>query len=105
VSAFVIIVDFKLKADTRAAFRKLIDRNATDSCKHEPGCQRFDVLEQDGEPDRIVLYEIYDDEAAFKEHIKTKHFAVFDRDSAEFVTDKKVTAFKLVCEGSSAAKA
>jgi autoinducer 2-degrading protein len=105
VSQFVIIVDFTLKAGTRSAFRKLIDRNARDSCKDEPGCQRFDVLEQADEPDRIVLYEIYDDEAAFKEHIKTKHFAAFDRDSAEFVTDKKVTAFKLVCEGSNDATA
>jgi quinol monooxygenase YgiN len=102
VSQFVIIVDFTLKPGARPSFRKLIDRNAKDSCKHEPGCQRFDVLEQADEPDRIMLYEIYDGEAAFKEHIKTKHFAVFDRDSAEFVTDKKVTALTLVCEGSNA---
>lgn len=104
MSAFVIIVDFTLKAGARSSFRALIDRNAKDSCQYEPGCRRFDVLEQAGEPDRIVLYEIYDDEAAFGEHVKTKHFAVFDRDSAQYVTDKKVTAFALVCEGSGAAK-
>jgi quinol monooxygenase YgiN len=105
VSQFVIIVDFKLTAGARLSFRELIDRNARDSCKYEPGCRRFDVLEQGGEPDRIVLYEIYDNEAAFKEHIKTEHFAAFDRDSAPLVADKKVTVFTLACEGSSAAKA
>jgi quinol monooxygenase YgiN len=105
VSQFVIIVNFTLRAGTRSSFRQLIDRNAIESCTHEPGCRRFDVLEQANEPDRIVLYEIYDDEAAFQEHIRTKHFAMFDRDSVAFVTDKKVTAFTLVCEGSNTAKA
>ena len=37
-------------------------------CTDEPGCRRFDVVEPQGEPDRVLLYEIYDDEAAFDAH-------------------------------------
>ena len=44
MSAFVITVDFTVKPGAMAAFRKLIDRNARDSCADEPGCRRFDVL-------------------------------------------------------------
>ena len=99
---FVIIVDFRLKPGAKAAFRRLIDDNARASCREEPGCRRFDVLETAGDGDRIVLYEIYDDRAAFDAHIKTRHFARFNEESAALVADKKVMEFGLVCEGSAA---
>ena len=38
-----------------------------------------------------MLYEIYDDAAAFEVHKRTPHFAVFDRESAPFVATKAVT--------------
>jgi (4S)-4-hydroxy-5-phosphonooxypentane-2,3-dione isomerase len=102
MSDFVILVDFRLKPGAKAAFRRLIDENARTSCRDEPGCRRFDVLETPGEADRIVLYEIYDDRAAFQAHIKTSHFAHFNEESAALVADKRVTEFDLVCEGSAA---
>lgn len=99
MSAFVIIVDFKLKPGMRADFRKLIDENAETSVRDEPGCQRFDVLEPEGDADRIVLYEIYDSRADLDAHIATKHFKVFDKASTPMVSEKTVTAYTLVCEG------
>ena len=100
MSDFVIVVDFHLKPGAKAAFRRLIDDNARASCRDEPGCRRFDVLEAPNDADRILLYEIYDDRAAFDAHIKTRHFARFNEDSAALVADKKVMEFSLVCEGS-----
>jgi autoinducer 2-degrading protein len=102
MSDFVIMVDFRLKPGAKAAFRRLIDENARASCRDEPGCRRFDVLESPAEADRIVLYEIYDDRAAFGAHIKTSHFALFNEASAALVADKKVIELDLVCEGSAA---
>jgi quinol monooxygenase YgiN len=83
-------------------FRRLIDANAQASVADEPGCRRFDVLAHRRDADRILLYEIYDDRAAFDAHLKTPHFAVFDRDSAPLVADKTVVEYDLVCEGSAA---
>jgi len=100
MSGYVIVVDFTLTPGTRPQFRYLIDANARASCEVEPGCRRFDVLEPKNDPDRIVLYEIYDDRAAFQEHIKTSHFATFDKASAPLVTHKVVMEYELVCEGS-----
>ena len=82
MSGFVIIVDFRLKAGAHAEFRRLVDANADASVRNEPGCRRFDVVEPRGEPDRVLLYEIYDDEAAFDEHCRSAHYARFDRESA-----------------------
>jgi (4S)-4-hydroxy-5-phosphonooxypentane-2,3-dione isomerase len=102
MSGFVIMVDFRLKPGVKGAFRRLIDDNARASCRDEPGCRRFDVMESPSEADRIVLYEIYDDRAAFGAHLKTQHFANFNDASAALVADKKVIELDLVCEGSAA---
>ncbi len=99
MSGFVIIVDFRLKPGTHAAFRALMDENARASMRMEPGCRRFDVIEPHGEPGRILLYEIYDDEAAFQAHCRSAHFASFDAESAPLVETKTVIRGDLVCEG------
>jgi len=58
-------------------FLELIADNATASVRDEPGCRRFDVLLGPDDPCRFVLYEIYDDAAAFDRHIETRHFKAF----------------------------
>lgn len=99
MTGLVIIVDFRLQVGIRAAFRSLIDANARASVRDEPGCRRFDVVEPEGEPDRILLYEIYDDDAAFLEHCRSTHFLQFDAESAHLVAEKTVTRGALACEG------
>lgn len=99
MSGFVIIVDFRLMPGTRAAFRPLMDANARASVRDEPGCRRFDVVEPEGDLERILLYEVYDDAAAFDAHCRTSHFLAFDAESAPLVKDKQVIRGALVCEG------
>jgi quinol monooxygenase YgiN len=99
---FVILVDFRIKPGQMAAFRRLIDENARVSVRDEKGCSRFDVCADRKDPDRILLYEVYDDRAAFDLHLKTPHFATFNEASAPLVTDKTVSEYELVCEGSAA---
>ena len=102
MSGFVIVVDIKIKPGEMANFRRLIDANAKASVREEKGCRRFDVLANPKDANRILLYEIYDDRAAFDAHMKTRHFAVFNDASAPLVVDKTVTEYELVCEGSAA---
>jgi quinol monooxygenase YgiN len=84
------MVDFRLKPGTFDRFRKLIVENARASLRDEAGCRQFDVVIPDRDADRIVLYEIYDDAAAFEIHKKSPHFTHFDRESAPFVATKTV---------------
>lgn len=99
---YAIIADFTLNPGAMPEFRELIDANAQDSCRLEPGCRRFDVLVPQGASDRIVLYEIYDSRAAFDAHRTMAHFHRFDKASAALVLAKTVTEFALACEGSAA---
>jgi (4S)-4-hydroxy-5-phosphonooxypentane-2,3-dione isomerase len=100
MTGYVILVDFLLKPGSKAEFRRAIDINARASCKTERGCRRFDVVEPRDEPDRILLYEIYDDRAAFDEHLKTPHLAACEKESNHLVAKKTVIAGDLVCEAS-----
>jgi quinol monooxygenase YgiN len=93
------MVDFRLKPGTSERFRSLIVENARASVRDEPGCRQFDVVTPNGESDRVLLYEIYDDAAAFEAHKRTPHYAVFDRESAALVAAKAVTLGRLVGAG------
>ena len=98
---FVVIVEFNLRStDQMNDFRKLMDQNAIASVKREPGCRRFDVMVPNDRKDQIILYEIYDDEAAFTAHLNTPHFLEFNTASAAFVESRNVRPCTLVCEGS-----
>ena len=100
---FVVVVEFQLKQGARAEFRSLIDANADASVRNEPGCLQFDVLEPEGEGDRVLLYEIYADKAAFDAHLKTDHFRVFAGASEALCLQKSVKRCNLVFSGANVA--
>lgn len=90
MSGFAVVVDFRIKPGTAEPFHRTVSENARLSLEREPGCRQFDVVLPEGEPDRVFLYEIYDDEAAFEAHKATPHFLQFDRESAGLVAAKAV---------------
>jgi quinol monooxygenase YgiN len=99
MGGYVVLVEFRLKSGSRGDFRPLVDENARTSARDEAGCRRFDVIEPAGDPDAVLLYEIYDDRAAFDAHVASRHYARFDSASAGYVVGKSVTVGELVCEG------
>lgn len=48
----------------------------------EPGCQTYRVIRSNDDPKTFVLFEIYDDEAAFKAHASSDHFEEHIRSGA-----------------------
>ena len=73
----VVLVEFLVNPSFVARFRDLIATNAKTSLEREIGCKRFDVLVDPEEPRRFVLYEIYEDEAAFDKHLASTHYLSF----------------------------
>ena len=61
-----------------------------------PGCRQFDVCVDPARDDRIYLYEVYDDEAAFQAHLASEHFHEFDARVADWIRGKTVTALHRV---------
>ena len=93
---FAILVTFRIADDAVERFLELIRANAASSLVDEPGCHRFDILTDPEAPDTVVLYELYDDAAAFDHHRQTQHFKLFDAEVAPIVKDKSVRRLSLV---------
>ena len=74
---FVIIAEFEVKPDKLEQFLELAKTDASQSVAKEPGCHQFDVSLDREQPNRVVLYEVYANEAAFDAHIETPHLAAF----------------------------
>lgn len=69
-----LLVTIHMKPEHREAFLDSMLDDARGSVNDEPGCFRFDVLQDDKDPNTIYLYEVYRDRAAFEEHVKAPHF-------------------------------
>jgi (4S)-4-hydroxy-5-phosphonooxypentane-2,3-dione isomerase len=74
---FALVVELYVRPDKRQQFLRAIEANATASVRDEPGCFRFDVVQDRDDPDHFFLYEVYTDEAAFEAHRSAPHFPVW----------------------------
>ncbi len=91
-----IVVEFTLKADRHAAFDGLIREHARRTLEEEPGCERFDVLQplgRDGAPDetRVVLCEVYRDQAAADEHGKSPRLVTVRHAHTSLMENRRLT--------------
>ena len=92
---YVITVLFGLKPGTHERFMPLMLANARQSREKEKGCRQFDVCTDPQSADSVFLYEVYDDRAAFDDHLATEHFKSFDAEVAPMIANKQVRSFTL----------
>jgi quinol monooxygenase YgiN len=69
----ILIVQARIKAEFIGAFKQATAINAENSAK-EPGVARFDFLQQQDDPSKFVLYEVYRDASAPAKHKETAHY-------------------------------
>lgn len=69
-----VFVTIQLKPGFRDEFIQASLGDARGSVADEPGCFRFDVLQDNTDPDRFHLYEVYADQDAREEHRKAPHY-------------------------------
>jgi len=70
------------------AFRAATVENARNSVK-EPGIVRFDVIQQDDDPTRFVLVEVYRTTEAVAAHKATAHYATWRDTVASFMASPR----------------
>ena len=90
---YVVCVTFKIKSENIDQFMPLMMANARASLEQEAQCHQFDVCVDESDKSTIFLYELYDDEVAFKVHLASRHFKEFDAAVGNMIADKKVQIF------------
>ena len=68
MSRICLVVDFRVEPGTKAQFLEIIREHATQTLANEEGCLQFEVCDPVEGEDRVFLYEMYADEAAFEAH-------------------------------------
>lgn len=70
-------VKARIKPEMRQRFLQAIEVDALGSERDEPGCARFNVLQDEKDPNVYYFYEVYQDQAALEAHRSTPHYAVW----------------------------
>ena len=70
-------VKVRIKPESRQRFLEAIEVDALGSERDEPGCLRFNVLQDLEDENVYYFYELYTDGAALEAHRATPHYAVW----------------------------
>lgn len=70
-------VKVRVRPDGRERFLEAIEVDALGSERDEPGCVRFNVLQDAQDENTYYFYEVYEDEAALESHRQQPHYAVW----------------------------
>ena len=92
---YVVTVLFEVEPNSAESFLIRVRQQADDSMTHEAGCHRFDVCTDPGRPERVFLYEIYGDRAAYDDHLASDHFKAFDAEVTPVTRAKHVENWML----------
>ncbi|WP_298261777.1 putative quinol monooxygenase [uncultured Litoreibacter sp.] len=93
---FAVTVTFQVDPSQITPFKAAMRINAQSTLTQEEGCRQFDVCTTPERPSEVFLYEIYDNEAAFKSHMTTSHFEAFGQATKGMVISKDVKLFSEV---------
>ncbi len=69
-----IFVSIRVKQGYMGRFAEASLGDARGSVGDEPGCFRFDILQDAKNPDLVHLYEVYADQAALDAHREAPHY-------------------------------
>ena len=87
---FIVHVYVHVKPECIEAFKTATLVNARASVQ-ELGVARFDVIQQQDDPSRFLLVEVYRDAAANLAHKETEHYPVWRDTVATMMTEPRVS--------------
>lgn len=91
MSLLIVHVQVRVKPECVEAFKAATLDNASNSVK-EPGIARFDVVQQQDDPTRFVLVEVYRTADAPAKHKETAHYARWRDTVANMMAEPRTSA-------------
>jgi quinol monooxygenase YgiN len=84
----IVLVHVYVKPEFVEAFKQASIENASNSVK-EDGIARFDVIQQNDDPTRFILVEVYKTAEASAAHKETAHYAKWRDTVAEMMAEPR----------------
>lgn len=91
MSNIAIWVKVKVKREGREKFLHAIEVDCLGSERDEPGCYRFNVLQDATDDLTYYFYEVYENDAALKAHRAAPHYAVWSAAADTLEGDIEIT--------------
>lgn len=95
MSATVLVADLDITPGQRDTFVARARQHRENVLKNEPGCQRFDLLVPNDDDNKVILCEVYDDDAALELHLNTPHMKQYLEDTGPMVANRQRTICKM----------
>ena len=84
----ILHVHLKVKPERIDDFIQATIENASHS-RQEPGCVRFDVIQEAADPTRVALIEIYRDQASHSAHRETAHYNAWAERAGDMLAEPR----------------
>jgi (4S)-4-hydroxy-5-phosphonooxypentane-2,3-dione isomerase len=97
---YINIVDLNIKPADLASFLVAAKENAAASVK-DPGCREFNIVVSRTDPNNVVFFEVYDNEAALDVHRATDHYKKYQAAAASMVASRNLKAMAPIALNSS----
>ncbi len=85
---FALLVHLRVRPDAVDAFRERVQAAAEAAVREEEHCLRFEVAQDEEDPTRFVLFEVYTNAEALAHHHTTEHFLAFGREAGPWIVEK-----------------
>ena len=90
----VLQVMVQVKPEHVREYVEAVRHDAEHSEKDEPGCLRFDVIQDDSDPNTIYFYEVYRDDAALAAHRAAPHYPAWGNLPADWFVGQKAVVIR-----------
>jgi len=87
----ILVVQMHVKPEHLEEFKQATIVNASNSAK-EPGVARFDLIQQEDDPTRFVLVEVYRNPEAAIKHKETAHYLAWVEKAESWFAEPRTRA-------------
>lgn len=92
---FALLVDLSVHPGRGDDFAPLIEKAAAAAVANEADCHQFHVGRDQADPDRFVLFEVYENAGSLDQHHKEPHYLEFIASAGELIAKKTGTPLDL----------
>ena len=84
----VLVVELEIDPKHFDTFVDIVTRHGANSLEIEEGCLRFEVLRPRESKDKLILVEMYADDAALDAHWNSDHMAAYRKRVSEMIVSR-----------------
>ncbi len=84
----VLVVELEISSGSLETFVDIVTKHGANSLKIEEGCLRFEVLKPRESENKVILVEMYADDAALDAHWNSDHMAAYRQKVSEMIISR-----------------